>query len=228
MMESNKGCCVQPQNVSNVGTVELGVKTEEKKPKDLVSSKNLNIQGILANVRSLSELAPIVKNANEHISLFGYRYIFVEGHKGHLPIDALASRITELVGENFKFTSKGLKGGKKIARRIVNIYKRNDARTREMNFFTRWLCNIRDFFRNYRDTKKGIQERTCLADRWIHYGEDRKIFEYYTKNQYLKKFGKEPEGIGHVFTVLKVFGKHALGNGTWKRHDCSPRWPAPH
>lgn len=209
-----------------VKKIKSVIKTEEKKADDPISSKNMNlhIQAALASASTMAELAPLVKNANEHISLSGYRYIFVKGYKGKLPLDALASRITEIVGENFEFSKEEIKFGKKLADRILKIYENNVERTKELNVFTRLLCKIRDLFSYSEDT------RTDLIQRELWMGNDpegSEIFKYYSKDQYIKKFGEEPQGKGNIFTVLKVFGKYAVGKGSWKRHDCPPRWPAP-
>ena len=103
------------------------------------------IQPVLANISSLSDVFPIIKKAKEEISFFGCRYISVEGYDGALPIHALSARVMELAKTTLNTSQKDLLD-QEIVPLIDEIYRLNEERTKEKNAFTRILCGIRDIW----------------------------------------------------------------------------------
>ncbi|WP_042279562.1 hypothetical protein [Candidatus Protochlamydia sp. R18] len=139
----------------------------------------------LNNVTHLTELFSIVKNAKENISFWGYRYIYIVGYENTLPIDALASKLIELVRVDFDFSEDERLIGKSITPIIENLYEQNKKRINDKNWFTQIICKIRDLWKFNKEGGYGIKFE------WDNYFW-KDTFDYYTEYQYKKIFNKDP------------------------------------
>lgn len=139
----------------------------------------MNIYIELNNFRSFEALDTFVKNSKEEISFFGYRYIYVDGYKGVLPIDALAKRVLEILSKDFEFDEKERAFLKNISNKVDLIYKNNDDRINQKLLITRIICSFRDWLHNFEKWGYGVRFQ------WDHKNES---FNYYTKNQYNNVF----------------------------------------
>lgn len=148
----------------------------------------LRIKKALANCNSIEELYRISEKANTKVAWWGKRYIYVEGYKGKLHIEALNIRVVELVKKNFEFTEPEREMGKKIAAKITYLYKANDELVKKSNCLTKLLCKILNFFSSLKDCGYGPRFH------WGEYYEDGDciIFDYYTQKQFQNVFNRLP------------------------------------
>lgn len=96
----------------------------------------LNLNTVLANTSSFADLDSLVKDANEDISFWGFRYVYVPGYKGKVHIDALAKKVNTLVRASFDFSEEERELGKQIVSKINQLYTANDNR-KKTNLITR-------------------------------------------------------------------------------------------
>lgn len=82
----------------------------------------------IANTQSFSELAPFVRNIQEGVSFCGWRYIYLSGHDGQLPIDTLSSRVRALARETLGFSEEERMIGREIERHVNRLYQESDDR----------------------------------------------------------------------------------------------------
>lgn len=149
-----------------------------------------SIQKTLANVPSFEAMYPIAKKAKLHQSFFGRFYIAVEGYKGSLGLDALEIRLIKLIKKtNYEFDEKERKFGDKIDDKIHHIYYESKELISKSNIITKVFNFIGLIFKYFfPDLNVDLEVR---RDYYMDYNYV--IFAYYTKNQYVKVFGKEPK-----------------------------------
>ena len=141
--------------------------------------------------------ASIVKKAKEDISFFGGRYIYAEGYKGSVDIEALAARAIELIAGNFEFNEEERVTRKEIVPLIDDLFEKNYSR-KVTNIITRICCAIRDFFRNLAVLLGGVFcGRVGVRWHW-KYSDERDSFNYYTESQFQTVFGRPPSGRADV------------------------------
>lgn len=157
----------------------------------------IELKTALSSNSNFIEFASIVKKAKEDISFFGGRYIYAEGYKGSVDIEALAARAIELIVGNYEFDEQERITRKEIVPLIDDLFEKNYSR-KITNIITRICCAIRDFFRNLVVFLGGV---FCgkVSVRWQwKYSDERDSFNYYTLSQYQKVFGKPPTGKADV------------------------------
>ncbi len=104
-----------------------------------------NIQQALANSRSLADLLPIARRATAHLSFWGSRYVSLTGYGDTLELDALASKIIELVKQYPQLDEQERACGQEIASLIDrNIYGSIDIQINNSNCFTWLFMKARD------------------------------------------------------------------------------------
>ncbi|CDR34248.1 hypothetical protein [Criblamydia sequanensis] len=170
-------------------------KPNESYEKNPVLQKNrvmtIELKTALSSSSNFIEFASIVKKVKEDISFFGGRYIYAEGYKGSIDIEALASRAIELMANNYEFNQEERITRKEVVSVIDDLFEKNYSR-KVTNIITRICCAIRDFFRNLAVLLGGV---FCgkVSVRWQwKYSDERDSFNYYTRSQYEKVFGKPP------------------------------------
>ena len=143
----------------------------------------MNLENSLYRTDKFVELEQIIENVKENISFWGFRYVYIQGSKDRFPIDILAKRIIELMKKTkFEFTDEERAAGKIISAKIDLIYNNNDKKLERKWFITRFLCYIRD---NIRDG--GYHTRFFWEE------GDNETFDFYTIDQYKKKFSCSPD-----------------------------------
>lgn len=149
----------------------------------------LSLNSFISTSNSFAELAPVVRLLREDISIFGGRYIYAPGYKGELHIDSLANRIIEIAFRNFDFAEEDRGLGYEMANITNRLYRENDLRRDHLNFFSKMLCNIRDFWNTYLAYFGNIGDRYMWD---MHNQAPYELFGWYTREQYEVRFGHPP------------------------------------
>ena len=140
------------------------------------------------------------KEAEAKLSCLGGRYIQVTGYSGTSGVDALASRVIELVREKkFEFSEEERAIGKIIATRITQLYDASDMQVQNSNCLTRLLRFLREL-PDYILGQCSFYPITCSRTRWdwkeketeCESGAYKHAFSYYTVHQYEVRFGHQP------------------------------------
>jgi len=143
-------------------------------------NQNEPLEIVLSHFSTLSTVDLIAEGAQEAISFFGYRYIKRDGYISTIPLDALAAKVMGMVKPRFDFNENDRAIYKKLAARINQLFKANDAR--RVNCITRLFCIIRDLWK-YLTTPRSMNHRY----QWFTQKEN-ETFEYYTPEQYQRAF----------------------------------------
>jgi len=139
---------------------------------------------ILSQASSFGDLLTIAKNATPQISCFGYEYFTVSGYAGTLYIDALAESTIKLITKDLNFAEEDRPILKELSGRIDKMYEESDILVKASNLITRIFYAIRKFISDAIDGGKGVR---------FHWEEvENRNFKYYTKEQFLKAFGRLP------------------------------------
>jgi len=157
---------------------------------------------ILSQTSSFGDLLAIAKNAKPQISCFGYEYLTVSGYAGTLYIDVLAESTIKLIKKNFNFAENDRPILKELSGRIDKIYEESDILVKASNLLIRIFYAIRKFISATLDGGKGV--------RFDWEVDENQNFKYYTKEQFLKAFGRLPTKEDH---------QAEAGN--------TPRWSSP-
>lgn len=163
----------------------------------------LQIQEVLAEVQSFTDLHLIVEKAKPELSYLGARNITSEEYEGSLSLDSLAVSTMALVRKNFDFSEKDRVICKKIAETIDRIYEDSDLQVENSNWITWLICKIRYLWDRIFDGGYG--------DRFHWEMGENKFFEYYTRPQYKKVFWSNPD-----------YNKYLYSHS-----GCPDRWPSP-
>jgi len=110
-----------------------------------------------------------------------------------------------MVAQNFDFNEDERRVGKQIATLIDRLYTLNDEQNLYLNYFTFFLCKLRDCWtRNI--------EANGYGPRWAwRSNRQNKIFEYYTKTQYQLVFKQDPpEGVNFASNPPRYLSPEAL------------------
>jgi hypothetical protein len=149
----------------------------------------MSLKVAIAGSNSFADLSPIVEQVECKLSFWGSRYITGSTYEGTAPIDALASRVIELVNQcKFQFTDQERAHGKSIAGKITQIYDLSDTQVGQCNFITRVMV----FFRNLPNVILGLKSipfRDCSKTRWYW----NKAEENFAGNGYRKVFDCYPQ-----------------------------------
>ncbi len=157
----------------------------------------MNLTEALSRFTFTQDFMDITANARATISFWGQRCISVPGYEGTFSIDNLAESIIELVHQNhFKFTQEQRDVGAVIAMHITRLYNESDEAVANSCCFKRICCAIRRFFAQFSIGYVGSSKTTTSLVRWVwHDNHDcgfNEVFHYYTQQQFLEKFGREP------------------------------------
>jgi hypothetical protein len=152
----------------------------------------MNLQAVVSNARSFSELLPIAQRAEPHLSFWGSCYITVAGYEGSIDIDGLASRTLQLMRQfNHDFSIREHTAGKRLAARIDRIYDKHIEQIEDAHCFTRilfalwnWPCAIFNYL-VYKD--RGVLMNWRGQEQSNHY------FNYYSRTQFQSAFHMSPE-----------------------------------
>ena len=109
----------------------------------------MELRTAILRAKTMTDLAPLVAQTKENISLLGHRYIYLDDCEETLPIDALPLRIMELVSKGIDIQQhpEEEKALKEMIPQITAIYKHNDARwNNPITFVTRKLRDIWNYF----------------------------------------------------------------------------------
>ncbi len=113
---------------------------------------HMEIQEVLNNITTWRELRPLILAAKEDIFFWGYRYTYIPGYAGTLPIDALALKVMSVYspprsrqGINYNFDAQV---------KIADLWKQSDRRLKEKNMITRLACIIRELWETFKRIKK--------------------------------------------------------------------------
>jgi hypothetical protein len=187
----------------------------------------MSLKVSIANAKSFADLNPLVEKVQCHLTFWGKRYITISNYEGTESIDALASRVIELVNQyKFEFTDKERLHGKAIAKKITQLYDMSDAQVDHSWFLTKIFV----FFRNLPNIIPGLLEcpaRNCSKIRWYWKDFDHispstysVAFEFYTRNQYYRfwHFGRTPEETLR-FTYPEPEKAIQLVDAWWKPED---------
>ena len=156
-----------------------------------------------------NDLVKITSNLTPILTFWGTRYIKVVGYQDRAPIDSLAARVIKIVeNKKFEYTDQERKKGALIAKNINKLYLDSDKQVDNSNILTRIFCVFYGFYHlinNCYVTRiiyPGSSE-SLIRSRWDddNIGRDgfNKVFNYYTRNQYLAKFNLNPDIIGTEF-----------------------------
>lgn len=145
---------------------------------------NLRIKETFAKCNSIEDLYRLSEKANTKVTWWGKRYVYVEGYKGKLKIDALNIRLKELVIKNFEFNEVEREMGKKISAKISYIYERNDELVKNSNCLKKIIVKILDFLTNLKNCGYGPRFY------WEEVQDD--YFNYYTLKQFQNVFNRLP------------------------------------
>ena len=148
----------------------------------------MDIQKTLSETRTMAEFLPIVRNASAEFSFWGARYVSVEGYDGSLSVDALAERIEELVDKNYEFDETERACGKEITSLIDRIYVDSDKAHKHACFLSKLFYIIRQVLANIFYYKCNPPMTRYLWE----YCSENKLFEYYTRQQYINVFKIPP------------------------------------
>lgn len=137
--------------------------------------------------QTYKKLNSIVKHMHADVSLLGRRFIYADGHKGSVHIDHLPTMINNLVRQNPDFSENDRVKGRKIAKRINELYAESDSVLKTKNVITRILCIIRDWWTNSFPEGASLSIRTL----WLTH-TNQEAFEYYTYHQATAAFYRNP------------------------------------
>ncbi len=138
----------------------------------------------LDNISSFKDFYQLLDGAQSDVSFWGNRYVTVGLYSGSLPIDLLPIYTMKVVNKNINFDEEERSFGKKVVKKINELYLKSEKSAAKKNCLTRlffaiveyWISNIKD----------------CGYGTRFHWEHDNDIFEYYTKMQYKKKFKTSP------------------------------------
>jgi hypothetical protein len=147
---------------------------------------SIKLETALSNVSNFLDIAPIIENAKEDISFFGWRCIYVDGYEGCVGIDAIAARFMSLQETHFEPSEEERKIGKKLIPIVSKLYSDNDSR--DKNFLTKIFCVFREFLWYIYNALFG----NSYGTRFLWGLEDESFFDSYTRSQYEKIFGEPP------------------------------------
>ncbi len=102
----------------------------------------MEIQEALNNISTMRELEPLVIAAQEDIFFWGYRYTYIPGYEGTLPIDTLALKVISVVCRQQVHVSPR----EEIIRKITGLWEQSDRRLKEKSIITYIACTIREIW----------------------------------------------------------------------------------
>lgn len=138
----------------------------------------MKIKEALTKTESIAQLEPIIISAKTDIDFWGKRYVFAPKYDGYTHINELAASILDLLEKKPEFNKEDRVAGEKITKKINQLYEESNSLIKTKNFFTRWLCYIRDYWhKNIENCGYGIQFR---------WEEEQDFYLYYSESQ-LKK-----------------------------------------
>jgi hypothetical protein len=154
------------------------------------------IERAVSDTQSFSGLLPIAEQAEARLSFWGYQYVYVNGYEGTLHIDALASRVLELLREvDYEFSEAERESGKQLAEKIDRLYVDTDRQFSEANCFTQAMTVLREIIsRIFNYCILGNQPiRIMWHDDYLFNPNRNITFKFYTRTQFQDAFQMSPE-----------------------------------
>ncbi len=160
----------------------------------------MSIKTVIQNSKLNNDFLNLANKAQENVSFWGNCYITIPGLKGTAPIDILAAHVITIVQQqHFEYSREERNIGSLISKKIDQIYRTNDCRFKKCNILTRLFY----FLRNLPDRISGgfrtFPPRNVSSTRWLWSNRDgllfRNVFNFYTKEQYEKEFGRASEDL---------------------------------
>lgn len=161
------------------------------------------INDALNKASTFAELKPLLDKAKVEVSFWGNRYVKIEGCKGTVSVEALVSRVHDVLHQNFEFDENERKAGNQIAGKIDQIYSDSDNQLKHKNLLTKVFFNVIHLVDNGRFKWRGPGDL----------GGENDAFKYYTMGQYINAFGSPPP--------------KSIWHGFWSQSGCPDRWQAP-
>jgi hypothetical protein len=159
----------------------------------------MHIQQKISETRSFSELLPLSQHAEVKLSFWGGRYVCVDGYKGTLDVDALASKTLELLRQKkYEFSEDERVIGRQLASRIDVLYNDSVVQCVHAPCFTKtlgfFIGVISSFFHRLIGHPNVCSEwygkgRYANDDSGQYSNED---FMFYTQAQLQNKFNISP------------------------------------
>lgn len=143
----------------------------------------MKIENIFAEIQSYEKLCSLTEKAEPKISFWGSRYIVIEGYEGYLDLHSITQCLFQLIEKNYEFNEKERAYGKRIAARIDYIYNKSTEILKTCCCITRVFVFLRNL---------SIIITPSLTTYWKQY-DGRSSFEFYTRQQFYKVFGYQPE-----------------------------------
>lgn len=103
-----------------------------------------SLETTLNNIKTIPVFETIIKDIQEDITFFGWRYVYIRNYDGRLHIDILAKRVIQIV--NKKFYNNRTDRLHEVEDLVDSIYKNNFDRTKTKMIVTRIFCMVRDWF----------------------------------------------------------------------------------
>jgi hypothetical protein len=158
----------------------------------------MKIQKFLSEAQSFTTLLPMAQAAEVKLSMWGSVYVQVPGYGGTLQVADLAARVIKLIKHfEYEYTSNERENGKLLAGRIDSLYREQDRRWSEANYFTVAMGVIRGIFSVF----SGLYKYCMWGTNSIRFDWEAELgdngfnssFRDYTTKQFEETFKLTPE-----------------------------------
>lgn len=177
----------------------------------------------IKNCQSMFDVRAILHDATGNLQAVSTtswrgRFIQVVGYDGSIEIDALASRVIQIIKDkNFGFAEPERAIGKAIARQINQLYDASDRQLGNSNCFIRLLSLVREVFIGIFGSCFCPQQKhnLMMRDAWRH-GDMfpcSTAFSYYTVEQHQARFGYLPPNLEELARFTNPFFLSAIDSG---------------
>jgi hypothetical protein len=128
--------------------------------------------------------------AKIYISFWGHRQVTVDGYEGSVNLAWIIYRVLNVSRQmNYAFTDEDRRMGERIVKIIDDLYE--DSYAQEAAGKLWWVTKIILAISNWvADLNPFLSSRAYIV--WFVYN-DKDLFELYGREQYIAKFGKEPD-----------------------------------
>ena len=158
----------------------------------------MKIQQFVSEAQSFTTLLPMAQAAEVKLSMWGSVYVQVPGYGGTLQVADLAARVIKLIKHfEYEYTSNERENGKLLAGRIDSLYREQDRRWSEANYFTVAMAVIRGipsvFFGLYNYCMWGTNSTRFDWEAELGDNGFNSSFRNYTRRQFEETFKLSPE-----------------------------------
>lgn len=161
----------------------------------------MKLEQVLTSTQNYENLCALAEKAEPKISFWGSERIVIDGYQGSVGIEAITSRVFEMLAKNEEFSEVERGYGKRIASRINHIYEGRDEILKARNIVTKILV----FLRN-------LSLQTSPRGYWEFY-EAKYTFDSYTTAQFRSIFGYSiDDAIKRGVKLDQLFGS----NDRWR------------